>query len=86
MSLSMNEIKAINVEIQHVLSTKKLLARPALQFMLDLTNLSFSTSPVELLLQYLARIKAVEGLAKVFHPIIRLCLFPLEPVLITVLS
>ena len=70
MSLSENEIKAMSAEIQHVSSTKKLLARPALQVMLDLINPSFSISPVELLRQYLARIKAAEGLVKVFHPIL----------------
>ena len=70
MSLSENEIKAMSAEIQHLSSTKKLLARPALQVMLDLINPSFSTSPVELLREYLARIKAAEGLVKVFHPIL----------------
>ncbi|KAL8819880.1 MAG: hypothetical protein Q9191_007638 [Dirinaria sp. TL-2023a] len=65
MSLSENEIKAMHAEIQHVSSTKKLLARPALQAMLDLINPSFSISPVELLRQYLARIKAAEGSLKI---------------------
>jgi len=69
MSLFESEIKAMHAEIQHVSSTKKLLARPALQAMLDLINPSFGISPVELLRQYLARIKAVEGLVKVFYPI-----------------
>lgn len=69
MSLSDNEIKAMHAEIQHVSSTKKLLARPALQAMLDLINPSFSISPLELLRQYIARIKAVEGLVKVTYPI-----------------
>ena len=64
-----NEIKAMNAEIQHVSSTKKLLARPALQVMLDLINPSFRISPVELLRQYLARIKAAEYIVKVFSPI-----------------
>ena len=50
MSFSENEIKAMNAEIQHVSSTKKLLARPALPVMLDLINPSFPISPVELLL------------------------------------
>ena len=69
MSLSENEIKAMHAEIQHVSSTKKLLARPALQAMLDLINPSFRISPVELLRQYLARIKAAEGSVKVLYPI-----------------
>ncbi len=69
MSLSETEIKAMHAEIQQVSSTKKLLARPALQAMLDLINPSFSISPVELLRQYLARIKAAEGLVKVLYPI-----------------
>ena len=69
MSLSDNEIKAMQAEIQHVSSTKKLLARPALQAMLDLTNPSFNISPLELLRQYLARIKAAEGLVKVLYSI-----------------
>ncbi|KAL2056961.1 hypothetical protein ABVK25_002700 [Lepraria finkii] len=65
MSLSENEIKAMSAEIQHLSSTKELLARPALQVMLDLINPSFSISPVELLREYLARIKAAEGLVKI---------------------
>ena len=65
MSLSGNDIKAMHAEIQKVSSTKKLLARPALQAMLDLINPSFTISPLELLRQYLARIKAAEGLVKV---------------------
>jgi len=69
MSFSENEIKAMDAEIQHVSSTKKLLARPALQLMLDLTNPSFPISPVELLRQYLARITATECLVKVFSTI-----------------
>lgn len=69
MPFSENEIRTMHAEIQHVSSSKKLLARPALQVMLDLINPSFSISPVELLRQYLARIKAAEGLVKVFYPI-----------------
>ena len=69
MSLFENGIEAMHAEIQHVSSTKKLLARPALQAMLDLVNPSFSTSPVEILRQYLARIKAAEGSVKVLYPI-----------------
>ena len=70
MSLSENEIKAMSAEIQHVSSTKKLLARPTLKIMLDLINPSFNISPVELLRQYFARIKAAEGLVKVYYPIL----------------
>ena len=70
MLFSENELNAISAEIQHVSSTKKLLARPALQVMLDLINPSFNISPVELLRQYLAHVKAAEGLVKVFHPIL----------------
>jgi len=69
MPFSENEIRTMHTEIQHVSSSKKLLARPALQVLLDLINPSFSISPVELLRQYLAHIKAAEGLVKVFYPI-----------------
>ncbi|KAK3174086.1 hypothetical protein OEA41_001330 [Lepraria neglecta] len=65
MSFSENEINTMSAEIQHVSSTKELLARPALQVMLDLINPSFNISPVELLRQYLARVKAAEGLVKI---------------------
>ena len=67
MSLSENEIKALNAEIQHVSSTEELLARPALQAMLDLINPSFSIAPVEFLRRYLARTKAAECPVKVLY-------------------
>jgi hypothetical protein len=70
MSLSEDEIKAINAEIEHISSTKKMLARPALQFMLNLINPSFSISSVELFRQYLTRIKAAECIVKVFYSIL----------------
>jgi len=69
MPFSENEIKAMKAEIQHVSSTKKMLARPALQVMLDLIDPLFPISPVDLLRQYLTRIKAAESLVKVFSPI-----------------
>lgn len=69
MPFSDNEIRATHAEIQHVSASKKLLARPALQFMLDLIIRSSSISPLELLRQYLAHIEAAEGLIKVFYPI-----------------
>ena len=69
MSLSENEIKALHAEIQHVSSTKKLLARHTLQVMLDLLDPLFSISPVEFLRRYIACIEAAEGLVKVFYPI-----------------
>ena len=70
MSSSEDEIKAIKAIIRHGSSTEKLLARPALQVMLDLVDLINTTDPNsqvlgELLLQYLARIRA-EPLVKVF--------------------
>ena len=69
MSLSANEVKAMNVEIESISSKTKLLAGPALQLMLDLIDLPSGISSTELLRQYVARIKAAEGLVKVFYPI-----------------
>jgi hypothetical protein len=69
MSLSADEIKAIDAEIQHISSTKKMLARHALLFMLNLIKPSFSILSVELFRQYLSRIKASEGIVKVFYSI-----------------
>ncbi len=69
MSLSDNEIRAMHAEIQQVSTTKKLLARPALQAMLDLINPTFSISPLDYLRQYLARVTAAEGLVKVLYSI-----------------
>jgi hypothetical protein len=86
MTFSENEIKAIKAEIKYVSSTKKLLAKPALQVMLDLINPSFSISPVELLRQYLARIKADECLVKVFSRYLTLDLLLLELIIMIVIS
>ena len=69
MSHSENEIKALNAEIQHVSPKKKLLARPTLEVILQLIEHSPGISPVEFLRQYLAHLKAAEGLLKVFYPI-----------------
>ncbi|MCJ1383559.1 hypothetical protein MMC17_006673 [Xylographa soralifera] len=65
MPLSENEIKAIHTEILHVSSTKKLLARPVLQSMLNLIDPSLGISPVEFLHQYIAHLNAAEGLVKI---------------------
>ena len=61
-----DKIKATNAEIKHVLSTKKLIARPALRITIDLFNSSLSGSPVEIFNQYLARVKSAEYSVEVF--------------------
>lgn len=69
MPLFEDEIKALRAEIQHVSSTQKMLARPALNIMLDLISPSSVVSRAELLRRYLAQIKAADGVIKVMYPV-----------------
>ena len=46
-------------------TSQKMLVRPTLQCLLDLVSSSFVVSPADVLLGYLAHIKAVDGVVKV---------------------
>ncbi|KAL6715560.1 hypothetical protein ACLMJK_006521 [Lecanora helva] len=59
------EITALSNEIQHVPATKKLLARPALNFMLDLIGVPLPASPIQQLRQFLAKVNASEDHLKI---------------------
>jgi hypothetical protein len=61
------EIEALEAEIQGVSSKEKLLLRSALQAQLSLIRASANASPVEILRQWLSRIKLSEAVEKVFR-------------------
>lgn len=60
-----DEVKVITMEISHVGSNKKLLAKPALQLMLELINPNHNISPISILKEYVASIGAAEDVVKV---------------------
>ena len=61
------EIEALAAEIKAVSSNEKLLLRPALEALLSLIRASANASPVEILRQWLSRIKLSEAVEKVFR-------------------
>jgi hypothetical protein len=64
------EIEALEAEIRGVSSKEKLLLRSALQAQLSVIKASANASPVEVLRQWLSRIKLSEAVEKVFHLIL----------------
>jgi hypothetical protein len=61
------EIKALEAEIQGV---SKLVLRSALQTQISLIKASANASPVEILRQWLSRIKLSDAVVKVFRPVL----------------
>lgn len=66
MPISEEEVNALEAEIQRLSSTKKISVRHTLIRILELIRPSPDVSSAELLYNYLAQIKAGEGVVKVF--------------------